>query len=496
MIRSSTQAANISSPIPFRLSPILWGGLIVLQGIIFCQQPLWSALVVLLILFAFIFTATALVNPRWTIIIILMIALLFPVRLFFFPLAKFAMLDVCSLMNLGLIFILLTVGAIQGNFKLSATPLDRWFGALVILAILNCLFSKDVNFTIHAWQHIILPGPVTYFLVYHFFSNGQQIQKTMKLIIGITVFIGIYMIVEQILKYNLFYHYLYLWRERPYFPGASYYRAIGFCGQPNFAAMIFPIVIPLALFGLLYASNWKYKMWWGLAALPIVLGTFTTYSRGSIIALIFAIVLMGVRSFKTLIISLLILMAVIFVITHTTFVKMITVRMDPRYLISDPSLWHRLLMHWTAWRIFVDNPIIGAGLSSVFKLYQQYRHPMDFLGYGVVDNQYLTILYGTGMLGVIIIGGLLLRIPIQLLRNAWREQPRLVKAFRRAACISVIAFYINFFNSDPLDWEYINLTFWFLVALYMRLSTLPHEEIRQFFGLYGYKEDSPALSIK
>lgn len=151
-------------------------------------------------------------------------------------------------------------------------------------------------------------------------------------------------------------------------------------------------------------------------------------------------------------------------------------------------------MHWTAWRIFLDYPILGAGLSSVFKLYQQYRHPLDFIGSGVVDNEYLTILYGTGIAGVIVIGGLLIKIPYQLLKHAWKEQTPLMRAFRKAACVGVLAFYVNFFNSDPLDWEYVNLPFWFLVALWMRLTTLSNEELGTFFKLYGYDKDSPALS--
>ncbi len=492
---NSTHQNTIRNPyqLPIRLSPFLWIGLILFQGIIFCIEPIFAAAILISILFAGIFVLAAVSNTRWALGIILVVALMVPMRAYMLKIASFTIFDFCSLLILSLLFILWTLSAYKEKPIISPTPLDKWMIALAGLAIFNCIFSKDVNFTIHAWQHILIPGPLIFFLVYHNFTNGEQIRKVFFIILVIMGITGVYLIIEHMLKYNIVYHYLFLGHNKFYHPGVLTFRSLGFCGQMNITGVTITIVLPFFILGLQQAATSTKRFLWGIASLVLAFGAVSTYSRGTLVALFIAIIFMSVRSWRSFYLSLLVLIIVFAIVFNVGLFNQILFRLDPRFLMNDPSLWHRILMHYTCTNIFLDHPIIGAGLSSAFKLYVQYKHPLDTLGYGVVDNQFLTILYGTGIVGTIIILGLLIKIPVYIYRHNRKNQPLLMKWFRRTACISILAFFINSLTVDTFDWVYTNLPFWFIVALLMRLVTLPNTEIAKFFRIYGYSETAPEL---
>ncbi len=477
----------------FRISLFLWLGLILFQGMVFCIEPLLSAAILISILFAGIFVLIAVSNTRWALGIILVVALIVPMRAYMLKIASFTIFDFCSLLILGLLFILWTLSAYKEKPIISPTPLDKWMIALAGLAIINCIFSKDVNFTIHAWQHILIPGPLIFFLVYHNFTTSEQIRKVFYIILVIIGITGAYLIHEHMIRYNIVYHYLFLGHNKFYHPGVPSYRSLGFCGQMNITSVAITIVLPFFIFGLQQASNTTKRLLWGLASLLLIFGALSTYSRGTIIALFFIILLTAIRSWRSFILSIIALSILIAVVFNIGWFDAILFRLNPRFLMNDPSLWHRILMHWTCWHIFLDHPIWGAGLSSAYKLYVQYKHPLDRLGYGVVDNQFLTFLYGTGIVGMTIIYGMLIKIPLYIYKHNRKNQPQMLKWFRRTACISILAFFINSLTVDTFDWVYTNLPFWFIVALLMRLISLPNYEIAKFFRIYGYSETAPEL---
>lgn len=125
------------------------------------------------------------------------------------------------------------------------------------------------------------------------------------------------------------------------------------------------------------------------------------------------------------------------------------------------------------------------------KLYPLYRHPLDILNFIVVDNQFLSFLYGTGIIGMIIVMGIFAKIPLQILRHRWHEQLPIVRTFRWIGFVSILAFYLNSFNFDSMTWSYSQLLFWTISALLVRLSTLPNRELVIFLKLFGFDENSP-----
>jgi O-antigen ligase len=489
----ATKSEHPAVTLPVRVPILFWAGLILVQGIIYCLQPLWSAFAILLFVFLAAFAFAAITNTRWALSMVLMVALLVPMRLFMLGVGKSILFDISSLLILTLLLISLTVSAYRGERIIGATPLDGFLIALLILAVINSLFSVNTSHTIHAWQHIIIPGPIIFYLVHTHFRTAPQVRKAFKLIFAIMLITGVYLLVEHTLKFNPVYHSLLISRSHHYAPFATIYRTLGFCGHFNFTGVAFAFIIPFFIFGIQKASGLKRRLFWILATLIMILGLATTYSRTSILVLIIALILFSVRSWKIFLVTAGVLVMTMIVIVKANLFSFMQFRLNPRFLVNDPSLWHRLLMFDTCWRIFKDYPIFGAGLSSNFELYFQYKHPMDNLNYGVVDDQFLTFLCGTGTVGMIILLGLFARILAFIRRHNHKGQSVLIKYFRNVAIIGIIAFLLNSLNSDPLDWVYTNLLFWFVIALVIRLLQLPNSEMPKFFRLYGYEENSPQL---
>jgi O-antigen ligase len=253
------------------------------------------------------------------------------------------------------------------------------------------------------------------------------------------------------------------------------------------------VIAPFTIFGLQYALKPAKRFLFGFITLILLIGALTTNTRGTFITLIIIIFLMFIRSRRSLIFTVLIVAGSIVFFSQFGFMNALWIRLSPQYLSADPSLWHRILMFWTCTNIFLDYPIFGAGLNSIWELYPLYKHPLDVLNYGVVDNIFLSFLYGTGVVGITIMIGLLSKILTHLLRFNWQMQSPIVKAFRITGCIGILGGLINSLTVDAFDWIYFNLTFWTIIALMIRFTTIPHPEIAKFFRIYGYKETAPEL---
>jgi len=477
-------------PMPLKIPWLLWLVLIIIQGTLYCVEPEWSILAVTLSVSASAFLISAITNARWTLIVIFLITTLFPVRLFTFNVSEYITLDITLLSILSLLFLRWIVYTLEGVSPISSTPLDKWFVALFFLIILNCMISQYAAASINMWQYFILTGPLLFLMVYRFFEEGKQIRDLLALIIAVVTITGVYMVIESYLEYNPIYNKIFLTRGAHYNPAATFYRATGFSGHPVTSGIAFSLVVPFAVFGALYAASLPRRILWGFASMFLILGAIAASARGTILTILFALILMLFRSWKTLIYALTTLTLIAIVAWNTGLLNFVFVRLDPRYLAQDVSLWHRILMHWSAWNIFKDYPIFGAGLISMIKLYPQYKHPLDILNFVVVDNQFLTFLYGTGTVGMIILLGLFSKIPIWILRRPDEERLPIMRKFQWTGFVSILAFYLNSLNFDSMCWSYSQILFWFVSALLMRLSALPNNELICFLKLYGYDENS------
>ena len=491
MYNTLTQSSTDTSKLNLRLSPCLWIGLILAQGLAFSLAPKWSAIIILASIAVFLFIIASITNLRWSLGIILVLA---PMKFLSVPIAGF-FINATYMLMVALTFILYTKGSITGRYTWTKTPLDKWFAILLSYAIINSIFSRYAFQSSKMWFYLIITGPLIFLLVYHHFSQGVQIRKGLTLVIIAMSVIGITNMIEITITHRPLQFLVFSEIAGEPVPQYYQYRAQSFLNNAVIIGLGFSLVFPFAIFGLQHAANASRRFLWSLISLILILGAIATFSRGTLLTMFITLLFMLFRKKRLILIGSAGLTLLVFVISQTPIFELLLIRLDPRYLMNDPSLWHRLLMYWSSWKIFLEEPIIGAGLGSIKAIYNEYRHPLDILRVTVVDNQFLSLLYGTGIIGFGIMTTIFVKIFRHLLGYRWRTQIPIVKAFRWAASISVLAFCINSFTCDSFMWAYSNVFFWFTTALLIRFASLPQDQIAAFFRLYGYKEDSPELAI-
>ncbi|KPL06343.1 hypothetical protein AMJ86_08770 [bacterium SM23_57] len=457
----------------------------------FSLAPKWSAVIILGSIVGFLFIIASITNPRWPLGIILIFT---PMKFLSVPIASYH-INATYLLIAVLTFILYTKGSITGRYIWTKSPLDKWFAILLSFAIINSIFSRYAFNTSKMWFYFIITGPLLFLLVHHHFTQGVHIRKGVTLVIIAICAIGLTNMIEIIVTHKPLQFLLFSEIAGQPVPQVYEYRAQSFTNNAVIIGMGFSIVFPFAIFGLQHAANKTNRLIWSLISLILILGALATFSRGTLLAMLVSLLFLLFRKKRLILIGGIGLILLAVVISQTTVFELLLIRLDPRYLMNDPSLWHRLLMFWSCWRIFLEEPLIGAGLESIKAIYNDYRHPLDILRVTVVDNQFLSLVYGTGIVGLIIVFGLFVKIFKHLLRYRWHKQIPIAKSFRWAGTISVLAFCINSLTFDSFMWAYSNVFFWFTTALLIKFTSLPHDQITAFFRLYGYKEDSPELAL-
>lgn len=205
-------------------------------------------------------------------------------------------------------------------------------------------------------------------------------------------------------------------------------RIAGPLGDPNYFAQILLVLVPIAL-----ALAWGEGSWRGergrrrllavAAAGLLVAGTVLTYSRGAALALALvlalAVLLRGVRPRHVA--AGLAVVLVLWVFTPAGFARRLTTLREmlpgaEEVLRPDSSFAKRRLVTGAAWRMFLDQPVLGVGAGNYSTHFSRYA---DLVGSdarlyeepGEVNyphNLYLEVAAETGAVGLAAFGTLLI----------------------------------------------------------------------------------------
>jgi O-antigen ligase len=166
-----------------------------------------------------------------------------------------------------------------------------------------------------------------------------------------------------------------LYRDRDLIKAPSYgYSVRGFFSHRLTFGNYFAIAAIFILGAAPYAENIKSKILLYAAFIMASIAVVFTYSRGPILTLIVGILLfllwVGRRKLKPIIVIIAALViVVIFAAPDVTdrYVSSFKIEMEGKYAGSRLSIWR------TAWRMALDNPILGVGVGNFFEEYPNYR---------------------------------------------------------------------------------------------------------------------------
>lgn len=258
-------------------------------------------------------------------------------------------------------------------------------------------------------------------------------------------------------------------------------RQIGILGEPNFAAGKLAIGFPLAVMGFVHSLFNRRSFacaGYGIACLLVMVAIILTGSRMGLLmmAIIFTVVVVKERRrlLRPAIVAVIGLVATGLCLMANSFLRtpleLLIERTRPVIEevvtgkeISEASAAQRGELLRAGWDIFREHPLVGVGMDGYRKILSLYRPYYKRIGGDYyAHNTFVEILVGTGLLGFLPFGLLILCI----LKNMWlgcgtRDQPGLPFYFALSFVMVLIQL---FFLSD-----YPNRYLWSLflpVAIY------------------------------
>jgi putative inorganic carbon (HCO3(-)) transporter len=379
---------------------------------------------------------------------------------------------------------------------------DRGF--LLMLAFLaaslaSCVFARDQAIVLSQIADYLLEGVGLYFLLINVIRTLPMLRRAIWTLLVAGVFMGGLTVLQHATgaRNHMYGGLAQLesdFKTNPRMPGvasratanqvgdngeiAGQLRAAGPIGETNRYGQILLVLLPLAALAAKIEPSRRLRLLAKGAAIMIFGALLLTYSRGNLVALLFAFVLMACLGFwkaKHVIGTVAALCVLIAVVQPGVVMRMLTLeRLKPLLLgnqtgaeAPDSSAIRRYVENVAAWRVFLDHPIVGVGPGHFAAYYSNdYGNRVGLVeqthGYRA-HNLYFEVLAETGVIGFICF----LAVPIAIGHDLWRERRRLMRvhpslAYTATALFVALGAYGVSAIFDHLSYQRY---FWLLLAV-------------------------------
>lgn len=307
------------------------------------------------------------------------------------------------------------------------------FGVYALVGFSSLLYAADPGRTQVALYALAKNG-VLLFVVFLAVRHRRALRHTVWALIAAGIFMGTLTVYQQLTGTLENPYWGFAQTEVKNIVGSVFdYRVAGPVGSTNYYAMILVMLVPVALDrawherrrGLRLAALWAL----GVCVLSVVF----TFSRGGFVALVVVLLLMLARELfsprRLLIGGLLLVVVWQFLPANYTGRLATTLDLLPGGdgdARSEVSFRGRTSEVLVAWQIFVDHPLLGAGLNNYKTFYQAYAQPLGWDNRREersAHNLFLETAAETGLLGLAAFGALLVA--------AWRGAGRARRQFMR-----------------------------------------------------------------
>lgn len=210
-------------------------------------------------------------------------------------------------------------------------------------------------------------------------------------------------------------------------------RAAGPVGDPNFFGQILLLALPLAFFAGRGGGPWAPWAGGALAAL-VSLGIFLTYSRGAVLALgvMLVMLLLMPAIHRRWIAPVALVAALALIVVPGNFLKrMETIGelFQDEPVRIEASVQKRTLVTRVAWRMFLEHPLLGVGAGNYDVRFEEIAESVgssarlyDEPGSRDLPHSlYLEIAAETGVIGLLLFGGIGLVSLLRLYRSSRRS---------------------------------------------------------------------------
>ena len=264
--------------------------------------------------------------------------------------------------------------------------------------------------------------------------------------------------------------------------GTSNHRLTGPYSNPNAFAQVLLFIVPLAVDRLWHERNVILRILAGVTAIFSILTIIFTYSRGGLLAMVFAIgVLLVLRrpNFIPLLLVAALAVGVIQFLPDTYNSRILSLLQFTDLQsgqLTDLSFRGRASENTVAWRMFLDHPLLGVGLGNFNVNYQDYSRDLG-LDIRRVERSpaslYLELLSEQGLVGTAMFFWLMALVfrELRSARKNFQFSGLTDDSFMVIAVTAGFAGYL--FAAITKNSAYSNV-FWIIVGIAMAAGQIAH----------------------
>jgi len=299
---------------------------------------------------------------------------------------------------------LLSVRAVRHRWPLRLSAIHWAFAAFTAIAALSIVVQNETlvrlgEMDLATKQLALLVSYVVFFVLAASIIRASEVTKMLKAMLVLACITAVAVVVEYRLGINPFHDWI-----GPLFPG--YVRPEGIGGvdsigrqqifgpgvHPLVAAVMFSMTLPFAFAWLLEAKERRQRLLYGLAVVLLIAGAVATQKKTAMVGpLVCILVLLAYRPRQMLRLTPLALVLV--VVVHATAPGALGGVIDqfsPGSVNKVNTTQDRVSDYQAVTPDLAEHPLLGRGYGS----YDQKHHR-------ILDNLYLTLAIGVGLLGVL-----------------------------------------------------------------------------------------------
>lgn len=244
-------------------------------------------------------------------------------------------------------------------------------------------------------------------------------------------------------------------------------------GRSNYLAAFFVVIIPFTIGYLLYSNSKKLKLVMTAAVVLMSFAIILTLSRGGILALFIALIILFSRVLKPKtfipILTILILVTIVLLINPLTYVLIDRIAS----VETSASYFSRIDLYRDVWKTFLGHPIAGVGIGNL-GYYAVFIVPEG--ASPSAHNIILGALGEVGIVGATFYFSLLGYLLYSIYKNFKRENDEALKIFKWCFISAFIGGLLHTLVEPTLDGMQFSIIFWTLAGSYNKLDMLRNSD--------------------
>lgn len=350
---------------------------------------------------------------------------------------------------------LLSVRAVRSRWPLRLSAIHWAFAAFVAIAALSIVLQGETlvrigEMDLATKQLALLVSYAVFFALAASIIRASEVTALLKALVVLACFTALAVVVEYRMGINPFHDWI-----GPLFPG--YVRPEGIGGidsigreqiygpgvHPLAAAVMFSMTLPFALAWLLEAKERRQRILYGLAVVVLISGAIATQKKTAMVGpLVCILVLAAYRPRQMLRLAPLALVLVGVVhFTAPGALGGVVDQFSPGSVNKVNTTKDRVSDYEAVTPDLAEHPLIGRGYGS----YDQKKHR-------ILDNLYLTLAIGVGLLGIIAYLSILLTTFVeanQVARSGDPDRGPPAMAASASVCVALVSGALLDFLSFP-----------------------------------------------